>query len=312
MAIFLHILGIVGKVLLILLLVLLALLLLLLLVPFRYRVNVRKHGESAGVRADVSWLFHAIWFRFRFPSESGKRKDMDLWIFGIPVLKLTGRKKHNKDNEETSGHPKEEAERRMREGARKKPTVRPGERSGAAIRTGEVHVFHQRHPGPLEKFSARAMAFFEKIRRAFGKFFSNVSEACGKIKKWYEYLRSEAFEEAFRVVKKEGLPLLRHILPRKAEGTVEFGMKDPADTGMLLGGVSLLFPVIPDGITITPDFSEQRLEAEVTLRGRLLFVVILFRVIRMLLHKNVRELIRVLRHRDPGAVQNQKGQSVQS
>ena len=93
MAILLYVLGIIGKILLILLCVLLVLLILLLLVPFRYRADIRKHGDAVGVHARVSWLFRAIWFRFDFIHEGKNTKTSDLRVFGIPVLKLiTGRK----------------------------------------------------------------------------------------------------------------------------------------------------------------------------------------------------------------------------
>ena len=354
MAILLHVLGIIGKILLILLCVLLVLLILLLLVPFRYRADIRKHGDAVGVHARVSWLLRAIWFRFDFVHEGKNTRTSDLRVFGVPVLKLiTGRKsgkerskprkhrdradsrrKTEKDSaskQETAGkksafaqgevkensasdklragkkaHTEEEAERRMREGAKKKPTVRPGERAGKAQGGPEVRVFHRRQPGLAERLSARIMAFAGKVKRAVKKIFSNLTEACGKIRQWNTYLHSEQFRDAFRVIKEQGIPLLRHVLPGKAEGTVEFGMEDPADTGELLGAAAMFFALIPEELRIIPDFTQKKLEADVTLRGHIILLPVLIRALRILLNKNVKTLIRVIRKKNPDAAAEQK------
>ena len=354
MAILLHVLGIIGKILLILLCVLLVLLILLLLVPFRYRADIRKHGDAVGVHARVSWLFRAIWFRFDFIHEGKNTKTSDLRVFGIPVLKLiTGRKsgkgraKTRKQRGGTAGkrktgtdeaskqetaekksafaqgegkensapaklepgkktHTEEEAERRMREGAKKKPTVRPGERAEKAQGGPEVRVFHRRQPGLAERLSARIMAFAGKVKRAVKKIFSNLTEACGKIRQWNTYLHSEQFRDAFRVIKDQGIPLLRHVLPRKAEGTVEFGMEDPADTGELLGAAAMFFALIPEDLRIVPDFTQRKLEADVTLRGHMILLPVLVRTLRIFLNKNVKTLIRVIRKKNPDAASEHK------
>lgn len=332
MAIMLHVLGIIGKILLILLCILLALLLLLLLVPFRYRADIRKHGDTVGVHAKVSWLFRAIWFRFAFVHEEKNTRTTDLRIFGIPVLKLIsgrkseksrlkshprrdgadGRKKTETDKvsarEETGkkARTEEEAERRMREGAKKKPTVRPGERTEKAQGGPEVRVFHRKQPGLLERLSANIMAFTGRVKRTVKKFFSNLAEACGKIKKRNAYLHSEQFRDALRVIKEQGIPLLRHVLPRKAEGTVEFGMEDPADTGEILGAAAMFFALIPEELHIIPDFTQKKLEADVTLRGHIILFPVLIRVLRILLNKNVKALIRVIRKKNPDAAARHK------
>ena len=329
MTIFLHILGIIGKILLILLCVILALLLLLLLVPFRYRAEISRHQKRTEVHATVCWLFRAFWFRFDFLHENGNTRDMDLRIFGIPVLQMLEKRK-NKDtssgekrnrrhtaaaaartDKAPAGHASEkdasaaarseEAERRMREGAKKKPTVQPGQRAEKVETGPEVHVFRRKQPSLLERASARFVAFVSKIRDKVRKFFSNLAVACGKIRAWAAYLHTDSFRGALEVLRKQGIPLLRHILPGKIEGQVEFGLEDPASTGELLGAAAVFYPILPADLRVVPNFEQQMLEADVTVRGRIVLLVVVIRGLRIFLNKNFRALVRVIRKKDPAA-----------
>ena len=68
----------------------------------------------------------------------------------------------------------------------------------------------------------------------------------------------------------------------------------------------MFFALIPEELRIIPDFTQKKLEADVTLRGHIILLPVLVRALRILLNKNVKTLIRVIRKKNPDAAAEQK------
>ena len=283
------ILGMIGKVLLILLLVLAVLIALILFVPVHYKAAIRKKDAGLSAQIRISWLLRIVYVRAAL--EKGKDEShsgVDVRLAGIRILDLLkNRKKKSgkKRKEKSSGKP----ERIIRREAVKKPTVKPGSRREGTeeIRPLSVEVTKAKHPNLLIRISARISALIGKIRRLWKK----IAGGAGILRDWIEYLGSESFDRAKTVLLHEGGALLRHILPRQIAGDLLFGTDDPAKTGMILGIIGVLYPVIPEKLQIEPDFTESVLETDLTCRGHVLLIVLLVRVIRILLCRDVRLLI---------------------
>lgn len=302
------------KVLLIILLVILILVCLLLFTPFTYRADVHKHGDRFCGKAGLNWLWFVLRFRARFgdgPIET------ELYLFGIPLLRLIRSVRDGRNRRRRAGR---HAAPERYAGAKKKPTVPPGGREtaaqsgtrGTAGQSGTREAAGQSgERGPEERTSqktrekeGRKFRLFQKHRKrgrgttADGPDSqSKIKEVCGKIKYGIGILKSEENQPAFAVIKEHGKKFLRHILPRKIEGTVAFGFDDPSSTGEALGVLSWILPVLPEGLSIEPDFTEKKLEADVSARGHFFLIALLKEALSILMNKDVKKMIRDLREK---------------
>ena len=75
---------------------------------------------------------------------------------------------------------------------------------------------------------------------------------------------------------------------------MHFGTSDPALTGELLGGLSILFAMCGQGVRVTPDFEREVLEGELEIKGHLRGIVLLILIIKV----HPLQLIRYFRRED--------------
>ncbi len=258
MGVFLSILSTIGWVLLIILIVVAVLIALILFLPVVYRVKIRK-TEKLLALGSVRWLFGAVLLSYSFAEE---KFDWHLRVFGFPLDKHLKKK-------ETEEAKKQKPKQEEYEPAKKQPTIQPAKKEyGQIAKLSEDEVFEEeRKPG-----------LFEKIRLTFAK----IRDILGKAKE-FKALFDRAKPVLFR--------LLKHIFPKKIEGTVEFGLEDPASTGMFLGLVAALCLPIPKKLRIIPDFQEARLECDVKIAGRIFLIYLLIQAIRLLRMPEVKKLL---------------------
>ena len=289
-------LAVIGKLLLILLVVVLIILALILFFPVSYRADIRKHPEELRVKASVSWLFRFLYVTFSLDHEGeNKNSAFDVRVAGISIPRLLEKRKQKKAAKEAAARKtKEQPTRVPRKEAPKKPTVQPGQRLADQPVNLKVEVIEARHPGFMERLGAHISAFIGKIKT----FFRKLAGIVGRLSEWMDYLGSESFGRAKDKLFHEGGAIVRHILPKKAEGYVRFGMNDPAQTGMICGIVCMFLSDLPDTLSIDPDFMDPGVECDVTLKGRIFLIVLAVRAVRILLCKDVRILIGKILHKD--------------
>ena len=283
MSVVLTILGILGKILLILLAVVLVLLLLVLFFPFTYRGTIHKQEEEYWIRGKAGWLFHAL--HVNGEVKNATSPDVDVRVFGISLLPLLRGKKEKKETR--AARKAQEQGRSIRKQAAIRPSIEPGERKAPAM---EVTVIAKKYPSLGERMSARLRAWLGRIRKKC----KALREMLRKAIQWKEYLQSPSFSRAYEAIRKDGFPILRHVLPRRMHGDVCFGFDDPAKTGETLAILGMIYPVLPEKLRIEPDFLESRMDADLDVRGHILLAVPAFRAIRMWANKDVRRLVRRL------------------
>lgn len=148
--------------------------------------------------------------------------------------------------------------------------------------------------GIPKKLADKVKSILEKVKGIFSK----LEDLKKKITWVLDLLRTEMFREVLNCVKKELLAIVRHILPQKLWGELEYGLGDPASTGEVLVGLSIVYPVLPKKLVICPNFEEQILEGDLSLKGRIRLVVLLFHGVKVILNKEVRRLIKKVRHKE--------------
>jgi hypothetical protein len=100
-----------------------------------------------------------------------------------------------------------------------------------------------------------------------GKFRGTASGIYDKIKQGWKLIHAEELQGGFRVLKEHGMKLGKHVLPKKIKGFVAFGFDDPALTGQTLALLSAILPLIPEELSIEPDFTKKKLLADVSAKG---------------------------------------------
>lgn len=150
-----------------------------------------------------------------------------------------------------------------------------------------------------KSFAGRIGDKFSKIQE---KIKYTIRKICAKIKalvntkeKMEAFLKNETHQNAFRRVIKEIRRLLRFLRPKKADIKVEFGFNDPAHTGYLLAGISLIYPMIGEFTELQPDFEHRVLRGQGSVSGKIRFLYALVFALCIIADKNVRTTFRHIR-----------------
>lgn len=144
----------------------------------------------------------------------------------------------------------------------------------------------------IKSFIQKVVGVFKGIPVKIQKISTNYEETKLKIQGYLDFYREEETQHAVCIVKRQIKKILRHILPRKFQGMIVFGLEDPALTGQILGMLSLGIPFYQEHLKIYPVFQEKVLEFEVSGRGYLRPISIVWPAIYILLDKKVRNVIK--------------------
>ena len=85
---------------------------------------------------------------------------------------------------------------------------------------------------------------------------------------------------------------LKHVLPRKLEGSIAFGTGDPEYTGYITGIAAIFYPKYGEHFSLYPDFERKMFEAKCKGRGRIRPGYMLVLVVSILKEKSVRTMIK--------------------
>lgn len=286
------ILKIIGILLLLLAGLLLLALAAVLFVPVRYRGEGSRR-EVLKAHGTVSWCFSAL--AVKFSLEDG-RTEGEVRLFG---RRLGGRDRKEETLEadfreasEPSVHTASLDGGRSRDRAKERESRN---RSGAP---GRREKAKEEGKGPgTERPSGRLEKLAKGLRGRISRAGAKIRSALEKKDQIMAFLRDEENRRTFRLVKKQLVKVVRHVMPVRLEGEVTFGFDDPYRTGQLLSAAALLYPVYRDRIRVTPVFDREVLEGELKLEGRIRLAVLLGAAVRLGMDRNFRKLVRRLMDR---------------
>lgn len=292
----------IGILLLLLLGLLLFLVLVVLLAPVRYKGRLRKTEEPEGAlfgEGKVTWLNPILRVRVRY---EGKKLVYRVRLFGFCIVNSEKPKKEKKKKKSP-----ETAAEAMEVNVTEPPVTEENGASGEPTASTEASLPEQTSQEDVngeEESSGeeKKVSFFGKIKRFFGKikaFFVKIKNLGTNVKKQISLLRykkgqvmsflkdeiqKRAFGKAWGTVKK----VLRHVLPQKVKGRVEFGTGNPESTGKALAGLAIFYGKYGKHVTIVPEFMEKRLVGEITFKGRIRFGTLVRLGLSLLRDKNVK------------------------
>ena len=107
------------------------------------------------------------------------------------------------------------------------------------------------------------------------------------------YLRNK-HNEIPALIWQQLLYLLKHMKPKHLTCNLSFSTGDPANTGMLVGGISLFPILMKPGVIIQPDFMEEKryIRGNIDGRGRIHGLTLLIVGIRIYSNQQIRNLFK--------------------
>ena len=306
MGIVLLVLKIIGIILLCILGLFLLILLLALFSPVTYKVMACGSMESYKIKAKAGWFLNIFRVNVCFKDGKLKMRVKVLWIpFNMgaksdnnqiteEIIPVELPEKAETDNIEVS-EIKEEYEAREEsviidkkepEIKEKKPKLSKEEKKRLKAEKKE-----EKKRLKAEKKEAARQARKEKIKQA--------KESMAKVKEIWAYLQEAETKEAIALVKDVLKKVLKHILPRKFKGQVNFGLEDPADTGLVLAAVSAAYPMHKGNLMVRPYFDTDKiiLDGKAQAKGHIIMCYLLIQGLRILMNKRIMSLIKQARNR---------------
>lgn len=283
----LHVVFLILKILGILFLSILGLFLLLLcaalFVPVRYQLDMEKQ-EQVRVTVRAGWLFRFLFVKYelRWPEEEALWQNLCFRILGIPVFRPFRKKKKKREKGEPEPGKENNTDIGKNAGARSGTGTRDssGIRGNFGRNPEQEAVPEKEHIPEPEKpkisLWERLCLFFRKMAdrmKGIGNSVRHLGDRIQKIKEkkdtLVEFWNLEEHVRAREALIKEASYLWKRSRPRKIKGTLQFGLWDPAATGILMGMLSMLYAWYPEEFTLHPDFDQLILKGELHIRGHI-------------------------------------------
>ncbi|MBQ8039546.1 MAG: hypothetical protein IJ274_06720 [Lachnospiraceae bacterium] len=91
------------------------------------------------------------------------------------------------------------------------------------------------------------------------------------------------------------LKILKNIRPREFVVKGKFGFDSPDTTGKVYGMYAVVMPLLHEHVVLEPDFEQQIMEGEASLKGHITIFVIVVNALRILFDKRLQPLIKKLK-----------------
>lgn len=326
--IFLSILKIIGIFILFILAFALVLLLCLLFVPVRYKGKAKKNHEIVA-KINFTWLFHMISVHVLY----NKEVNIILKIFGVPIYNY--HKKQKKDNIKKDNIKKEKKVSRFNNQRKLKKDIKKDDINDAKndemknLADSKVSVIKEEiieeetliedetlieEETLIEQFQGmnkknKILILLRKIYLLIKGFFVKImnikftiKKICDKMKNvkeviyyYVDLMEQEESKEAISLCKDQLLFFLNHIKPRRLKAHITFGTGDPSTTGQILGYASMFYPIYGNNVSLNPDFTNEILEGDIYLKGRVRVFMILRIGFKVMFNKNLKQFIKLLK-----------------
>lgn len=128
-----------------------------------------------------------------------------------------------------------------------------------------------------KSLSDRYNSFVDKLKRIYNKYTEVMN-----------IIDDPKVRHTASVLKKKLGQVLRHLLPRKVRGYVEFGFDDPATTGYLTALLGALYGTYGKSISISPDFENKKFACRGKMRGHIRLMTYILLLLNVLLRPDCR------------------------
>ena len=311
MEIVLLVLKIIGIILLSVLGIILLLAALIIFYPVSYKLQA-AYEDSLYAKAKVHWLFHLISVTFDYKDAE---KKCILRIFGIPIMDfLNPKPKKEKKRKAANKKKKEKAQDKEPVPDIRKETERQnhetekikGSKESIAANSPESEKepedFQENGDGSdneevksrLKVFWEKLTGFPEKLRLLIDTIIQKTTnlyhkgiDLKEKTGKWVEVLKRERTKQAIGKAKLKIMGLLKHILPRRWNAYVEYGMDDPGTTGQIYGYYWMFSGIWNEHFICVPDFEHKVFKGSLQAKGYMQVIKFLYVAFQFMFDKDL-------------------------
>jgi len=293
----LHVLAILGFVLLCILGFVLVVVLAVLLVPVRYRIRLQKEDgwqkEKLHIDIRAGWLLGLLRVRMKLPEPRLMRVKLLCFTLFDP-----DKKKDDKESEKKR-RPKKGKDKSGKDRPKKKPPKGP-EAQTKEQQPETAPVQEPEEANAQEPDAEKKQGPIARLRALFQKILYTIRSICDKIKAifeaknyYLELLGSEEFANSFMFARDKLFKVLKHVLPRRLKGEILFGMKEPDQTGYVLGIISIIRGLRGyDKLNIRADFEREVMEANLYCGGRIRLITLVLIGLQVYFNKDLRGIIK--------------------
>lgn len=327
-SVLLTILKITGIALLVILGIILLVLLLILFVPVRYRALGNYHDQDTYVaEGRITWLLHVVYAKAVY--HANQPFHLCLKLFGIPVydnLKTGTHKIRNKKTKSTQDKSdnaaelkaasitplSEEFEKISTEESEEIPTEKTitdsqTEQKENDFKKPPIHedTQNENQSQPTQKDSffqkiktgvANFVNIFKNIKFTMRKIYDTIVRIKANIKYYLKVLQLDSTKQAFTACQKQFSRIVRNLCPKKYWVNLHLGFDDPSVMGDVLAVWGMLYPWHQGNIDIQPDFEKPVIEGDFLIKGRVSVYVLVWSALILLCDRNIKLLIKHLKH----------------
>ncbi len=317
MEIVLLILKIIGIILLWVIGIILLLAALIMFYPVSYKMQA-AYEDSLYARVKVHWLFHLISVTLDY-KDAGKK--CILRILGIPIMDFLNPKPKKEKKKKTKKKKNSGTKKKKKTKEQKKPVSDVAEESKSKNRALEktdssgktinaefqdsadtegvsenndssdnkeeskskMKDFWEKLTGFPEKLKALVETIIQKVTNLYHK----GIDLKQKVEKWIEILKRERTRLAIGKAKQKIIGLLKHILPRKWNAYVEYGLEDPGTTGQIYGYYWMFSGIWNEHFICVPDFEHKVFKGSITAKGHILVIKFLYVAFQFMFDKDL-------------------------
>lgn len=293
----LHVLLLLLKILGILLLLIIGLFLLVLLTPICYSFELEKEEQTEPKFAvRVTWLFWIFYFKTSYIE---KVFDYQVRILGHQIAgnqpeflkKQKERQKRKAENKKQNKNPVSKLKQEdvvSKEESSDTLKIKEKANDEIKVKKEDAELKGQKKDNKETKENNEKKDKKPKKESPFKKIKGRIKS----LKETKANLDKLPWREWIELGKDILLRFLKHVLPRKLEGNVAFGLGDPEYTGYITGIAALFYPKYGEHFSLYPDFERKIFEAKCKGRGRIRPGYMLVLVVSILKEKSVRTMIK--------------------
>jgi len=272
-----------------LLLILLVLILVVLFVPITYSAKASRYEEICA-EGKAGWLFNFFMLKIIY-------KEKEEYFFKIAGIKVFSTQNTEIDKENSFKNDDIEFKENKKDAFIELKQEKSDANYSENVNKDKKEK-KKKQKKPIKKEQPKEEKYKDKIK------FKNKAKKKSKnkekdnptikdrIKEIKEFFDRDEYKGVIKFVLFHIKKTVLSFLPKKFKARLIFGTEDPALTGCILGGASMLYAFTKDKLIITPDFEETKLQGEVDFKGRIYIAVIVYHGLRVILDKRVRKIIK--------------------
>ena len=307
------ILSLIGRILLGLLALVFLLLLLVLFFPVTYRLRGERSGDKLTASARVDWLFGVFRVRYAYPEPGSVTVNL-LWKKLLDTSAVSGKdsEQEKKDSQEqkADGGGRTDAESENGDSAEgtgtetsttdgaEAPGVETDNSRAEAAGAGTGDGGNEAHDADDEGADTPADGFLgkiSKIKYTILKIYGKIKDIWGHWSYYAGVLREDNTVVLWKHVRQRLGKVLWAIRPRRINGSLVFGTGAPDTTGYLFGVYGMLSPLLHYSLCVTPDFTQQILEGNIDISGRITLWTLTWNGLKLFLDKKLRLFIQKMK-----------------